>query len=103
MFQPCQACLIAKLVGPPLTLFNPQKYVQSLQVGDIRLMILTVKNVSQMKSSLLFAKLVGPPLTLFNPPKYVQSWLTSGRHSADNTNSKKRVTDEINQAVWKLL
>ena len=54
-------------------------------------------------SSLLFAKLVGPPLTLFNPQKYVQSWLTSGRHSADDTNSKERVTDEINQAVWKLL
>nr|XP_022906381.1 zinc finger protein 862-like [Onthophagus taurus] len=40
-------------------------------------------------AALLFINCVGPPLTQFNPEKYVRSWLAKGRHSADNSASRK--------------
>lgn len=41
-------------------------------------------------SALLFINCVGPSLTEFRPEKYVRSWLVKGRHSADDTASRKR-------------
>lgn len=57
---------------------------------------------------LLFGKLVGPPLASFKPASYVQSWIAKGRHSADDTNSKRRSAIVENEdanfkSVWQLL
>jgi hypothetical protein len=42
-------------------------------------------------SALMFAKLLGPKdIIAFNPESYVRKWLASGRHSADDTASRKR-------------
>jgi hypothetical protein len=57
-------------------------------------------------ADLLFGKLVGPPLTQFKPKEYVLSWLAKGKHSADDTNSKRRAEPESDihfQTVWKFL
>ncbi len=47
---------------------------------------LNIKTVA----ALLFINCVGPSLTKFEPKKYVRSWLLNGRHSADDTTSRKR-------------
>lgn len=62
---------------------------------------LNIKTVA----ALLFIKCVGPPLTKFEPEKYVRSWLLNGRHSADDTTSRKRnqKCDKIYESLWKLL
>jgi hypothetical protein len=54
-------------------------------------------------SALLFIKLVGPPLTLFDPSKYVDRWLLKGRHSALDSNTKKRNRDDVSDENWKKL
>ncbi|KAL3875745.1 hypothetical protein ACJMK2_033665 [Sinanodonta woodiana] len=58
-------------------------------------------------SSLLFIRLVGPPLTFFDPSKYVDSWLLRGRHSAVDSQSRKRnrddLSDENMRKLWNLL
>uniref|UniRef100_A0A8C8RJZ3 HAT C-terminal dimerisation domain-containing protein n=1 Tax=Pelusios castaneus TaxID=367368 RepID=A0A8C8RJZ3_9SAUR len=58
-------------------------------------------------SSLLFIRLVGPPLTFFDPSKYVDSWLLRGRHSAVDSQSRKRKRDDLSdenmRRLWKLL
>lgn len=58
-------------------------------------------------SSLLFGKLVGPPLAKFIPLPYVKSWLSAGKHSADDTNSPACSTsidcDAAYTAVWDIL
>jgi len=58
-------------------------------------------------SCLLFGKLVGPPLSLFNPLPYVRSWLAAGKHSANDTNSKRAQKDQLESHklfdVWKSL
>ena len=64
-------------------------------------------NVSTV-SHLLFEKLVGPSLVSFKPARYVQSWLSKGRHSANDANSKCRSerspTDSgLCRQVWALL
>ena len=42
-------------------------------------------------SALMFAKLLGPQdVIAFNPESYVRKWMASGRHSADDTASRKR-------------
>lgn len=41
-------------------------------------------------SDILFIRITGPPLRKFNPRKYVESWLLEGRHSAIDSQSKKR-------------
>ncbi|CAI6371866.1 unnamed protein product [Macrosiphum euphorbiae] len=46
-------------------------------------------------AALLFINCVGPPLTKFEPEKYVRSWLLNGRHSADDTASRKRYKSVI--------
>ena len=57
-------------------------------------------------SALLFIRMVGPPLTYFDPTKYVDSWLLRGKHSALNSQSKKRnrddLSDENMRKLWKL-
>lgn len=57
---------------------------------------LTIKTIS----ALLFIKLVGPPLKLFEPSKYVDRWLLKGRHSATDTNSKKRTREDLMDENW---
>jgi hypothetical protein len=58
-------------------------------------------------SALLFVRVVGPPLRHFSPTKYVESWILRGRHSAVDTNSKKRARDvgydENMVKVWSFL
>lgn len=62
---------------------------------------LNIKTVA----ALLFINCVGPPLTKFEPEKYVRSWLLNGRHSADDTASRKRnqKCDKTYEPLWKLL
>ena len=54
-------------------------------------------------SPLLFIRMVGPPLTQFNPAKYVESWLLRCRHSAADTQSKKRSREDLSDENWKQL
>ncbi|KII65997.1 hypothetical protein RF11_15812 [Thelohanellus kitauei] len=58
-------------------------------------------------SSLIFIRLVGPPLTFFDPSKYVDWWLLRGRHSAVDSQSRKRnrddLSDENMRKLWNLL
>ena len=73
-------------------------------------LIITTTRASLMTktaSSLLFIRLVGPPLTFFDPSKYVDSWLLRGRHSAVDSQSRKRNRDDLSnenmRRLWKLL
>jgi len=62
---------------------------------------LNIKTVA----ALLFINCVGPPLTKFEPEKYVRPWLLNGRHSADDTTSRKRNQKCVKtyESLWKLL
>ncbi|KII67500.1 hypothetical protein RF11_11350 [Thelohanellus kitauei] len=72
-------------------------------------LIMTLTRASLMTetvSSLIFIRLVGPPLTFFDPSKYVDSWLLRGRHSAVDSQSRKRnrdLSDENMRKLWNLL
>ena len=56
--------------------------------------------ITKTISALLFVKLVGPPLKFFDPSKYVDRWLLKGRHSAIDTNSKKRSREDVTDENW---
>ena len=43
--------------------------------------------------ALMFAKLMGP--RHFSPELYAHKWIDSGRHSADDTASRKREMDSV--------
>jgi len=48
-------------------------------------------------SALMFAKMLGPEhCGAFHAKWYVRKWLSSGRHSADDTDSRKREAIETN-------
>jgi len=52
-------------------------------------------------SALMFAKLVGPKDVIdFNPELYVRKWLASGRHIADDTESRKRDPSQVTTATY---
>ena len=59
----------------------------------------------QTIAALLFINCVGPPLSKFNAQTYVRSWLCKGRHSADDTASRKREKkeDTTYEFLWKIL
>jgi len=73
-------------------------------VKEIITLIRSSLNISTV-FALLFINYVGPSLTEFHPEKYVRSWLVKGRHSADDTASRKREKkcDKKYEALWTLL
>lgn len=53
---------------------------------------------------LLFVRLNGPPITDYKPERHVKSWLSKGRHSAVDTQSKERCRkqyDKDSYVLWK--
>jgi len=62
-------------------------------------------NRTTLNIQTLFINCVGPPLSKFNPDSFVRSWLCLGRHSADDTASRKceKKEDTTYEFLWKIL
>lgn len=80
--------------------------------SEMNLLATPIRNSLRVETlaDLMFVKLVGPPLKKFNPQYYVTKWLSKGRHTADDMNSKIRKDTGIGsdrsvdyEHMWSLL
>lgn len=76
--------------------------------SQMNLIITPVRNCLSVTnvSCIMFAKLVGPVLARFDALKYVKTWLTTGRHSADDVNSVAcggNDDDDIYTHLWDVM